>query len=353
MQDKSIILLGDIAFNGLISEQPEKNTERFSLVAPFLQEADLVFANLEVPVKVADVKNEYKNFIHYSQPEPTEQLLKLLNIGCVSLANNHIYDCKMDGLQATINLLDELGIYHTGAGWKQEHIEPVIIEKEDQRIGFLAYVDKSTNSKTESFSELLINYFEVDKVLSDVTKLKREVDKIICSIHWGVDYSYYPTSEQVSIAHRLVDNGVDIIMGHHPHTLQPFENYNNGIIFYSMGGLTFGDFIRKGKRFALYRKTKRGIIAKLNLSNSHLSFQSTKELQGNFITLNSRDHIKWSKRKWKVFKIKQSNGLIEFLIDFQEKFIHRVYEYFFGYYQNPFKRLLQVSNIKKIGKLFK
>ncbi|KAF5073311.1 Bacterial capsule synthesis protein PGA_cap [anaerobic digester metagenome] len=136
----NLTFIGDIAFNGLISEQPEQNAVRFSLVAPILQEADLVFANLETPVKAGDEYNNEKSIIHYASYEVTKDLLNKLNIGCVSLANNHIYDCKMDGLKATINLLDNLGIYHTGAGWKQEHIEPVIIEKGGQQIGFLGWV---------------------------------------------------------------------------------------------------------------------------------------------------------------------------------------------------------------------
>jgi len=125
----NIILLGDIAFTGIISEQPEKNKDRYKELAPILKSADLVFTNLEVPVKADGFRNEHKNIIHYSLPVPTRDLLKILNIGCVSLANNHIYDCKMPGLEATINILDDLGIYHTGAGWLPEHIESVIINK--------------------------------------------------------------------------------------------------------------------------------------------------------------------------------------------------------------------------------
>ena len=347
-----ITLIGDIAFNGIISTEPEKNSNRYNGVAPVLSQSDLVFANLEVPVKINDDKNEYKNFTHYSLPKPTEKLLKLLNIGCVSLANNHIYDCKLSGLKETIGILDKLGIFHTGAGWEKEHVEPVIINKGRLKIGFLAYVDKSTNPKTESFPELLINYFEVERVISDMKMLIGKVDKIICSIHWGVDYSYYPTTEQVSISHKLIDAGVDIIMGHHPHTLQPYEIYNSGIIFYSLGGLTFGDFLRNNQMIALYRKTKNGVIANCNLTTMDLRFTTTKELIGNYVKLDTRDYAKWSAHKWKIFKRKESNKFFKWLIDFQENVLHRTYEYFFGYYKNPIKRLFQLSNIRKIKKLF-
>jgi len=347
-----ISFLGDIAFTGLLSNCSDKNIERFNALQTTLNATDFIIANLEVPLKTDSSKNEHKNFVHYSLPEPTKQLLRLLRISCVSLANNHIFDFKMPGLTATIEVLNRLGIYHTGAGWLKEHIEPIIFNNNDIAVGFMAYVDKSTNPKTEFFPELLINYFDSEKVINDVRKLKSKVDKIICSIHWGEDYSYYPTKQQVTIARKLIDEGVDIIMGHHPHTLQPFERYNEGVIFYSLGGLTFGDFQRNGKMYALYRKTKLGLIAKCDLATMNLNFCATKELIGNYVIPNTIDYNKWSKRRWRLYNLKENNVVLRKLINFNEKVVYRIYEYFFGYYQNPIKRVFQISNIKKIKKLF-
>ncbi len=353
--NRNITLLGDIAFTGLLSKEPHKNPERFQEVTPILNNSNMVFANLEVPVKASESVNEHKNFIHYSLPEPTEQLLKLLNIGCVSLANNHIYDCKLDGLKATIGILDKLGIYHTGAGWKQEHIEPVIIEKDGLNVAFLAYVDKSTNPKTESYPELLINYFEINRVIEEINKLKGNVDKIICSIHWGVDYSYYPTPQQRVIAKKLIDAGADIIMGHHPHTLQPYEKYKEGYIFYSLGGLTFGDYMKEGKSElqALFRKTKYGLIANFDTNSCMVHFVSTHEKKGNYISKINRDYKRWSIKKWKYYNLKQKHELVNRAIVLKEKILDRVFEYFFGYYKNPIKRMFQFSNLKKFKKLLK
>ena len=350
-----IIILGDIAFNGILSTEPEKNKKRFKNISPILNKSEIVFANLEVPLKVDDTKNEYKNIIHYSSPEPTEQLLKMFNIGCVSLANNHIYDCKMPGLKATISLLDKLCIHHTGAGWLPEHIEPAIIEQEQQNIGFLSYVDQSTNPKTKNFPELYINYFTKEKVLNDIKKIKSSVDKIIVSIHWGVDYSHYQTPRQITIAHDLINAGVDIIMGHHPHTLQPFEKYKDGHIFYSLGGLTFGDFWNPDKKNfqALYRKTKKGLIACHNLFSNSFSFISTRELKGNYIKITKRNFEFWNRRKWRIFNLKSKSRLIGKLVTFKEKILDRFFEYFFGFYQNPIKRLFQIHNLKKVKRLYK
>ena len=350
----NIILLGDIAFTGIISEQPEKNRYRYKEVYPILNSADLVFANLEVPVKVGESRNEHKPFIHYSLPGPTRELLQLLNIGCVSLANNHIYDCKMPGLQATIGILDSLGIYHTGAGWLPKHLDPVIIDRNGFRIGFLAYVAKSTNSKTEYFPQVLVNYFELKNVLNGISALKPIVDIIIVSLHWGIDYSYYPTEMQVTVARSLVNVGADIIMGHHSHTLQPYERYSGVNIFYSLGGLTFGDYQKEGKTNlqALFRKTKKSAIVSYELGTSNITFIPTKELQGNFVRIDHRNYKKWSRRRWRLYRIKNTSRFMVWLFDFYEKVFYRVFEYFFGYYQNPLRRLIQLRNLGKLRRLF-
>lgn len=347
-----VILLGDLAFTGIISTQPDKNRERYQNVSTLLHHADLVFANLEVPIKIDESKNEFKNFIHFSYKEPTIDLLKMLNIGCVSLANNHIYDCSMSGVQATISTLDQLNIAHTGAGWLPEHISPVIIKKNNETIAFIAYVDASTNPKTEQFPELLINYFDVEKVIEQIKELKEQtITKIICSIHWGVDYSFYPTPNQQNIARRLIDAGADVIMGHHPHTLQPFENYKDGVIFYSLGGLTFGDFIKNNKLIALYRKTKSSVISELNLQSMKANFYCTKEKRGNYIVITKGNYLKWSKHKWIHFKLRNSSKIMNFFYYFKENISDRILEYFFGYYMNPIYRLFQIHNYKKLFRL--
>lgn len=349
-----ISILGDIAFNGLLSSDLGNNTIRYNKVTPYLSESSLVIANLETPIKVDEYINKEKKHIHFTKSKATRQLLSSLNIGCVSLANNHIYDCKLNGLKATINLLDELGIKHTGAGWEKEHILPVFIDTEEIKIGFVAYVDKSTNPKTEDFPELLVNYYEPEKVINDIKSIRSAVNIVIVSIHWGVDYSYYPTPNQVSIAHELIDAGADIIMGHHPHTFQPFEKYKNGHIFYSLGSFTFGDYIREGKTElqALFRKTKKSAIVSYYPGENRLEFTPTYELQGNYIVIDKRDYFKWSARKWLHYKIKHSCRFFEKLYNFNEQVLYRIYEYFFGYYKNPISRLFQFSNIKKIKRLF-
>lgn len=349
MQD--IALIGDIALHGIISSDAIKNEQRFFHISNVLQKYQFVLANLELPVEGKE-RNENKKNHYFTNPDSTRSVLKMLNIGCVSLANNHIFDCKMSGLKATINILDECGIFHTGAGWLPNHIDPVVFALEGKSFGFIAYVDRKTNPKTENFSELFINYFEIEKVKNDILKLKSKVDKVICSIHWGEDYSNFPLQQQIQIAHTLVDSGAFILMGHHPHTLQPFEIYKTGTIFYSLGGLVFGDFMKQGKLNSLYRKTKNSVVVTFDGNENTIKYFLTKELKGNYINITNKSFEKWSNKIWLFFRVKESSLFTKWLFDFYEKFLYRFYEYFFGYYHNPLKRIVQLSNLKKIKKLF-
>jgi len=345
-----IALVGDIALQGLHLTEPEKNEERFLEVGGVLKSADMVFANLEVPIAVDEERNEEIKIIHAGDAQVTERSLRQLNVGCVSLANNHVYDCKMSGLEATIDLLDGMGVLHTGAGWKQEHVEPVIINLPSLKLGFAAYVDKSTRPLTKKFPEVMLNYFELEKARSEITLLKKRTDKVICSIHWGRDYSFYPTAAQMIQARSLIDAGADIIMGHHPHVLQGYERYNGGHIFYSLGNLTYGDFIWEGRLRALKRKTKRGTIARLHLAAADTpEMIALKELPGNRIVLNRSDTLAWMRKKMRIAEHMVRSGTFRRCLEFKEIVIDRGMEFCFGYYRNPFADVFSKIIWSKLG----
>ncbi len=348
----SIGLIGDLAFTGLISEDKDVK-KRFIGVAPLLDNYDLIYANLEAPVYNGETLDKDSKIILKSNYDVTKKALQFLNIGCVSLANNHIYDCKLSGLKKTIELLDELKIKHTGAGWKPEHIEPVIIRNNELKIGFLAYVDKSTNPKTEGILGLFINYFDVEKVKNDCKNLRNKVDKIIISIHWGKDYSNYFTRDQQQIAYDLIKTGADIIMGHHPHTIQAFENYNEKLIFYSLGQLCFGDFIYNGKLGALKKKTKLGVVVELTNDFRLAKLNATRETKGNYVRVTNDRIGRRMNRYYKFNEISFQYSLVAAFIKIKEAFFDRFNEYFFGYYRNPIKQLFSVKNVKKIKYLIR
>ena len=347
----NFVLAGDIALHGLISADPDLNGKRFGWLESELSRYSGTIANLEVPVR-GEEKNSAKQAHLFSDPAVTNETLKRLNIVCVSLANNHILDCGMDGLRNTIALLDEAGIHHTGAGFKEEQVKPAVFSLEGVRIGFAAYADASTHPETDAFNDLYFNAFDITRVIDDLNSLSDKVDICIVSIHWGKDYSFYPEEWQVDTARKLVDAGADIIMGHHSHTLQAFETYGSGQIFYGLGSLVFGDFIKNGQKYALFRKTKNSAIFVLDDKCKLIEAIPTHELKGNTVICGKAKILKRNGRLHTIIRIRSKSRLINYLIRFNEDVIYRVYEYFFGYYMNPFRRLLQVNNISKIKRLF-
>lgn len=353
-----VALLGDVALHGLFNREPEKNKERFADVKEILQEADLVFANLEAPVwgggHLNTKKKEKYGVLLYSDPRVIETVLPMLNIKAVSLANNHIYDCKRQGVENTIGCMEKMGIHFTGAGTGEKHLEPAIIHHNGTRIGFMAYVHPSSSPLADMNSEVMLNVFDMEKMLGEIEILKRQCDWIILSIHWGVDYSFYPTKEQRRIYRRFVDAGVNIIMGHHSHTVQPYERYNNGLIFYSLGSFCFGDFIYEGELRSLKRKTKKTILPFLELSPNPGAVQMKKciplkELQGNYVTRRTFGLKGFLARKRFMMKLKHKIKPIDLLIRVKESFIDRTIEYFFGYYRNPVRQVVSViANVRKL-----
>lgn len=347
-----VCFLGDISFNGIVSSQPELNGWRYKQVAPFLQSFKLVLANLESPVSDGFPLNPRKTVGYFSSPAVTASLLQELNIGCVSLANNHIFDYLEPGLEATIRCLDQQNIKHTGAGWLPEHVAPVIFQFE-KRIAFLAYVDASTNPHAQQSSSLYINYLDVEKVIADVLAVRNDVDYVICSLHWGADYSYYPTRQQRELAHRIVDAGVDMIMGHHSHTMQPMERYKEGLIFYGLGGLTYGDDFWRGELRALRRKTKVSIIPCFDSCLDLTGFIGTKELQGNRVEFIDFDIRGWYRHKQNQMMLIHRWRIVEFVVWAKEKYMDRFYEFFFGYYRNGVMDILTLRVLRKLNVLFR
>lgn len=194
--------------------------------AAWFGEADITMVNLENAI--TDRGYKVPKEFNFRMPPKYLQVLKNGGIDIVNLANNHVWDYGQVGVEDTIAHLDEAGIYHVGGGVSAEDAKkPVILEMKGKRIGFLGY------------------YFMEGNVGDDVSALKKAVDVVVVNFHWGTERSHYPESYQVALAHRAIDAGADLVVGHHPHVLQGIERYKNGIIAYSLGNFIFGGNSRR------------------------------------------------------------------------------------------------------------
>ena len=188
-------------------------------VRDVFREDDLTIANLETTFTSHNVKME-KTF-NFSAPESYKNVLVLGCVDAVSLGNNHTYDYEEKGYQDTMAALDSVGIPYFG------HDKYLVKEVCGVKIGLFSLLDYGCKY-----------YHEIDKALAYLKE--QRCDLIIACMHWGVEHTYGQTWAQVAMAHYLVDNGADLVLGSHPHVLQGIEKYKGKYILYSMGNFCFG-----------------------------------------------------------------------------------------------------------------
>jgi len=211
-----------------------------------------VIGNFEFPF--SKEKNPKFNFSYenYIASEKFIPVLRDLNLKGCNIANNHIYDWGIEGIETTKKILEKNNIEVFGAGKiLTEARKPLIIEENEIRFGLLGYCKKGLYSATINTPGASV--IDLALILEDVNKLKKEVDHVILNLHWGVELSDYPTSSDIELAHVFIDSGVSVIIGHHPHVIQGFEKYNNGLIFYSLGSFIYDPW---GERVFVKKKLK-------------------------------------------------------------------------------------------------
>ncbi len=191
----------------------------FQNCAEMFKNDDMTLINLENPVteRTSHKDNQY---IFRMDPENLE-MLTLNGIEAVNIANNHTMDFWQDGLQDTRDYLDEYGII-----WSDDHYGATFTTESGFVIGMVG----------------LGNDTDAADVAGIIAKLREEgASIIIASCHFGAEGTYVPTDRQKRVAHHLIDDyGVDIVVGTHPHRLQPIEKYNGHYIFYSLSNFCFG-----------------------------------------------------------------------------------------------------------------
>jgi poly-gamma-glutamate capsule biosynthesis protein CapA/YwtB (metallophosphatase superfamily) len=200
---------------------------------------DFNICNLEGPITESQKKIK-KTGLNLKQTSKSIDLLKILKISHVSLANNHIMDYGIDGLKDTLANLKKNKIESAGAGLThKELLEPIIIKKDDIIIGIICAAEDEFNNF--DLFNAGTNKLDIVELNNQIFELKSKVDKLILFLHGGIEHYKYPTIRQKKKYRCLIDLGVDCIIGSHSHCFQGFEKYNKGIIFYSLGNLYFND----------------------------------------------------------------------------------------------------------------
>ena len=196
---------------------PYKNTAQYFI------DSEYSLANLECTLSDKSMYSSGETF-SFKCPTDYAQILTNGGIDYVTLANNHTMDYYEQGIADTIEALDKAGIKH---GKDNEYV--IVSTPNGLKLGI--YNGYNTYHPEDRMSS----------IEDAITSLKAEnVDLIICMFHWGQELYYTPNDNQVNLAHKCIDLGVDIVYGSHPHCLEPIEIYNGKPIIYSAGNWVFG-----------------------------------------------------------------------------------------------------------------
>ena len=227
MQRLKLIATGDIWARTADHRYP------FGEVDHLFQDKDILFGNLETALSDTGEAAE-KHHVIFTSPDAA-QYLEEAGFDLMSVANNHSGDLGVEGFRNTLRALEQRGIVAIGGSATTERQEPIIIERNDISVGFFAY----TTGKLAISREVSVNRLIEEDILRDIGALAGRCDHIAISLHWGTEMAYYPSPEQIELAHRLIDAGATLILGHHSHTIQAIERYHGGLIAYSLGMFQF------------------------------------------------------------------------------------------------------------------
>jgi poly-gamma-glutamate synthesis protein (capsule biosynthesis protein) len=251
-----IVAVGDIMPGGILAGVNANYVSRD--VLDCLRDADIRVGTLETAIGNVPNFNEEKmkrlGDVIYAKDEDLNKL-KQLSFDIVSLANNHYYDLGLDGARHTIQLLDELGIQHIGAGNNiQEASAPVVKVIHDKKVAFLAFCDKERMGWCPWATETTpgINPMYDDYVVSEIKKYKKQNDYVVVMPHWGREHTWVTSARVYKMAKKMIKAGADLIIGSHPHRVQPVVNYKKASVAYSMGNFLFPDRLLTKPRSTYY-----------------------------------------------------------------------------------------------------
>jgi poly-gamma-glutamate synthesis protein (capsule biosynthesis protein) len=245
-------------FNGVYREVKE-----------FLSAADLTIGNLETVV--AGKNNGYSGYPYFNAPDDYIYALNDAGFDLLITANNHSLDQGWDGVKRTIEVINENRLYQTGTFISQEDRDSVrIFEINSIRIAILAYSENTNGLPIPKGKNFVINLIDEELIRKDIIKAReKNVDIVLVHLHYGIEYLREPNDYQTEIVKKIIELGADIIIGGHPHVIQPVDFFktnetklDSGFVAYSMG-----NFISNQR----WRYSDAGLILNIKISKNILS----------------------------------------------------------------------------------
>jgi len=229
---KTILLVGDIMLDRGVEDLIKQNSiyYPFQKISHFLRGIDIVFGNLEGPV-VNNPPEFPANSLKFAFNQEVIKGASWCNFNLFSLANNHTLDMGKKGLEETKEWLKKYGMNFVG--------DPLSGSSDNLNSSFLR--DNITFLAFNQIFPFIVKEEEIIKATKTVKSLNPD-NFLIVSMHWGEEYKLINSPAQQSLAHKIIEAGADLIIGHHPHVVQNIEKYQEKLIFYSLGNFIFDQY---------------------------------------------------------------------------------------------------------------
>jgi len=255
-QSFTFITTGDIGLGRYVNYVILNNTADypFSNISEHFNSADFVIANLENPL-IKNCPVVVTGFKFCGSSENVSALVNA-NVKAVSLANNHATNYGLAGLQETMEVLDANGITGFGLNKKIEYLDI-----KGSRVALVGFVELGNNWGG-------LNNATEENIKNLITEANKNSDIVISAFHWGTEYTHIPTENQRRLGHLAVDFGADIVLGNHPHWVQPIETYKDKYVIYAQGNTIFD------QDWSL--KTREGVLYKFEFQNGKINMVDEK-----------------------------------------------------------------------------
>lgn len=238
-------------------------------VKTFLSESDFTVGNLETVV--AGKNKGYSGYPYFNAPDDFIYALKDAGFDLLITANNHALDQGWDGVKRTIEIINDNQLYQTGTFVSKEDRDSVrIFEINSIKIAFLAYSENTNGLPIPKGKDFAINLIDEELIKNDIVKAReKNVDVVLVHLHFGREYLREPDDYQKQIVNKIIEYGADIIIGGHPHVIQPvnFFKTNNAELDSGFVAYSLGNFVSNQR----WRYSDAGLILNIQISKNILT----------------------------------------------------------------------------------
>ncbi len=245
----SLSAIGDVLIHELVYEDAKTSTaynfdSMFDPIQTFLETADVTIANSESIIGGSDIG--VSTYPSFNSPFELGDAMKATGIDAVSMANNHTLDRGVKAIENAVTYWQDIGVVSSGAYLSaQQRADIPVLERNGITLSFLSYTYGTNGIPTPASQPYLVNRIDRELIREDLAAARKKSDVTVLSLHFGNEYETMPTQEQLDLARFAADSGADIILGHHPHVLQPpawidTADGRRSFVFYSLGNFLSG-----------------------------------------------------------------------------------------------------------------